>query len=73
MIETILYALGFLACIAMLGIGIGATMVGAVMVAVAGTYDRPFEVSPRLAGLAFALIGLIVFAAAVALILLALA
>lgn len=73
MIATILYALGFLACIVMLGIGIGATMAGAVVIAVAGTYDRPFAVSPRHAGLASALIGLIVFAVAVALILLALA
>ncbi len=61
MIATLLSALAFLACLAGLGIGVAATLVGAVVAVLADPGEQPFVISPQVGGVFSALLGLLVF------------
>jgi hypothetical protein len=63
MIATPLSALAFLACLASLGIGVAATLVGAVVAVLADPGEQPFVISPQVGGVMSALLGLLVFLA----------
>jgi hypothetical protein len=64
MIATVFSALAFAAGIAALGVGIAATLIGAIVAVVAQPGDWSIAVPPRAAGVTSALLGLLIFVAA---------
>lgn len=64
MIAQIFAIAGFIACLAALGIGIVATMLGAIVAVVSPRVDRIMGWHPVPAGMTSALVGLLVFVTA---------
>ncbi len=64
MIATILSIVAFAACLAALGAGAAATLMGAIVAVLASPGEWSFAVSERTAGVLSSLSGVLVFAAA---------
>jgi hypothetical protein len=64
MTATILFTLAFLACLAGLGVGVVATLVGTIVAVLAQPGDLSIEIPPRAAGVAAMLLGLLIFVVA---------
>ncbi|NIJ29730.1 hypothetical protein FHT00_001677 [Sphingomonas insulae] len=61
MIATVLPIVGFIACVAALGVGIAGTMLGSIVAIVSQPTDRILGCHPVAAGATAALLGLLIF------------